>query len=227
VENLANCGEIGQGDELVPDKLDRAGIAIISYGSQIANWSRTVTGDFQADLLLDSLPAGQQALGTTTIAGDLTGATWQIHGGIQNLTVGGVADTSTIRTTGNIAKITVGQANAFDVLAGAKAAIVRHATAAPADFDNMAAVIGSYTIKGRVPALLSDLYFQNSNISAPSIGTVSLLNVKWDNALTSFGIWADQITKVQYASKPYGVKWTWPWAPGEFHDMQDLKIQLI
>jgi sugar phosphate isomerase/epimerase len=34
----------------IKDKLDGAGIAIIGYGSQIANWSRTVTGDFQADV---------------------------------------------------------------------------------------------------------------------------------------------------------------------------------
>jgi len=33
----------------IKDKLDTAGIQIISYGSQIANWSRKVTSDFKLD----------------------------------------------------------------------------------------------------------------------------------------------------------------------------------
>lgn len=34
----------------IKDKLDKAGIQIISYGSQIANWSRTIKGDFKSDV---------------------------------------------------------------------------------------------------------------------------------------------------------------------------------
>jgi sugar phosphate isomerase/epimerase len=35
--------------EQIREKLDKAGIRIICYGSQIANWSRKVTGDFRLD----------------------------------------------------------------------------------------------------------------------------------------------------------------------------------
>jgi hypothetical protein len=190
----------------------------------LASLSNYSAGDFQADLQLTQ--PDQLALGSASIAGDLDGAIWSIDGSVQNLTVAGAADTSTLRTTGSIAKITVGQANAFDVLAGVSAAVARHAALA-ADFVNLNASIGSYTIKGKAAPLVTDLYFQNSNISAPSIGTVSLLNSKWNNALTPFGLWAEQITTVKYASKPYGVKWTYPWPAGSFVELQDMRIQLL
>jgi len=36
--------------EVIREKLDRAGIRIVAYGSQIANWSRKISGPFEVDV---------------------------------------------------------------------------------------------------------------------------------------------------------------------------------
>jgi sugar phosphate isomerase/epimerase len=36
--------------EAIHEKLDRAGVRIVAYGSQIANWSRKISGSFELDL---------------------------------------------------------------------------------------------------------------------------------------------------------------------------------
>jgi sugar phosphate isomerase/epimerase len=36
--------------EVIREKLDRAGVQIVAYGSQIANWSRRISGSFEVDV---------------------------------------------------------------------------------------------------------------------------------------------------------------------------------
>ena len=37
----------------------------------------------------------------------------------------------------------------------------------------------------------------------------------------------DSLGRISAWSKPYGVKWTYPWSAGSFFDLQDMKIQLL
>ena len=51
VDNKIHFDDVDEATfETMYGKLKDAGIEIVSYGSQIANWARKITGDFQLDL---------------------------------------------------------------------------------------------------------------------------------------------------------------------------------
>ncbi len=188
-------------------------------------------GHFQADLLLNGSGNPRNTLGTTRIAGDLRQATWDITGEMGRLTVRGTAADSTIRTTGSMAGVTLGAADGADFLAGMKDTVVRHATGA-ADFESDA-TIKSFAIRGLRDGGATRWYFQNSNLSAATIGRVSLLNVNFDNSVTSFGVYARdagtgrEIASVRYYDKVTRARWSYPWRLGQVVNTQDLEILVL
>ena len=188
-------------------------------------------GHFQADLLLNGSGNPRSTLGATRIAGDLRQAEWNITGQMDRLTVGGTAADSTIRTTGSMAGVTLGAADGADFLAGMKDTVVRHATDA-ADFESDA-TIKSFAIRGLRDGGATRWYFQDSNLSAATIGRVSLLNVNFDNNVTNFGIYARdagtgrEIASVRYYDNVTRARWSYPWLPGQVVNTQDLEILVL
>lgn len=200
-------------------------------GTLTAKGDTGVAGDFQADLHLTGSGTVTNVLGTAKIAHDLSGSTWRIVGQVGNVTVTGTALDSSLRAVA-FGAITVGASDGSDFLAGVAGGL-RHPVVA-GDLGQLN-TIKSFKVTGwKVPADPTRVYFQNSNVAAGIIGTVNLLNIKYDNGGTAFGIWArtpalptaKAITKVSDADteqvftnpplnsfwKYVTTKWTYPGA---------------
>ncbi|KKK48092.1 hypothetical protein LCGC14_3148610, partial [marine sediment metagenome] len=200
------------------------------------NISKGITasaGHFQADLTLSGLGATKATLGSAKIAGDLADSIWDIIGYMGKLTVVGTAVDSTIRTTGNMAGITLGAADGSDFLAGVKASVTGHAAAVD-DFEAPNATIKSFKIKGPKGADPSGWFYKDSNVSAPTIGVVSLLNVLFPNGGTDFGVWArdagtgTEIKIVKWAHKAdKTIKGFWSAQSGLLSTPTDLVVQVL
>jgi hypothetical protein len=191
----------------------------------------TSDGDFMAGLLLDGTGAPNGTLGTTRIRGDLREAIWTIVGSMGKFTVDGTVTDSTIQTTAGMGKITVGAADGADFLAGVADAVSRHADLA-GDFANPAAFIEGFSVKGLKNGAAAR-YFQDSNLSAATMGAVDLLNAEFDNGGTKFGLYAlsagtgKEIKSVKYSDTVTRAKWKYPWDPAEAPDTQDFEIRVI
>jgi len=165
------------------------------------------------------------------IYGDLVDSFFDITGELDKLKVMGTAANVTVRTTGRMGKIRLGAADGADFLAGIAEGAARHAESA-ADFVNLNAEIESFKIQG----LKDDgarWYFSNSNLSAPTIEKVDLRNIRFDNNVVDFGIYArdagtgEEIGRVRYNDEVTGAKWTWPWEPQQYFNTQDFEILLL
>ncbi|KKK72565.1 hypothetical protein LCGC14_2902610, partial [marine sediment metagenome] len=189
--------------------------------------------NFQADLKLDGTRATKATLASAIIAGDLDGVAWDIAGVMGKLIVRRTARNSTVRSTGSMGSITLGAADGSDFLAGMKASAVRHGQSAD-DFQDTSAGIKSFKIaglkmpKGQAPPRW---FFSDSNLSCAWIGAVSLLNVKFDNLGTGFGIWArdttpgNEIKSVKWAdTQDKGAKGRWL---GLALTTPDLKVEQL
>jgi uncharacterized repeat protein (TIGR02543 family) len=143
-----------------------------------------VNGDFQADLVLTA--ASNSPL-KAMISGDLTGSNWSVDGDIRTLVVKGAADNTYVCCTGSILKITLGAAYDSDFLAGFEADFDEEGPDEVSDFLTTSAQIKSFTVKG-IKTQPGQYYFINSNVSAPSIGRVKLVNLKTQNSGNNFGI---------------------------------------
>jgi len=225
------------GSLTVTDWLDQGGTPDLIQASWIGklttkgNRRAGVAGDFEAGLLLDGDAAPKATLWSAKIAGDLREAVWDITGDLDKMSVRGKVVDSTIRATGSMSKITVGAADGADFLAGMKDTVVRHA-ADGTDFDDPLATIASFKITG-VRDGATRWYFEDSNLSAAMIGKVDLLNIKFDNSGTNFGVYArdagtgSEIQSVKYADKVTGAKWSYPWKVGQFVNTEDMDIDIL
>ena len=182
-------------------------------------------GDFQANLELDGTGAKKATLGSARISGDLSEVLWEITGNMGKLTVNGTALDSTIRTTGDMAGITLGAAQGSDFLAGILEAAGRHADGY-GDFESPR-TIKSVKIKGlKTPGR----FFTDSNFSAASFGSVSLLNAQVDNGGTEFGVFAradgsgKEVKSVKYADTEREEKWRWSSKDSLFLTQRDLML---
>ena len=75
-------------------------------------------------------------------------------------------------------------------------------------------------------------YFINTNFSAPSIGAVSLVNVRYDNADATFGLWAydagtgKEIKSVKVTALATKKSWVWSLKPGQAIPDGDFAIRV-
>ncbi|HET6430321.1 MAG TPA: LEPR-XLL domain-containing protein [Phycisphaerae bacterium] len=226
-------------DDGAPDVIEAPWIGKLATKGVKANAKKgivPVAGDFQAGLTLSGLGAAKATLGSVSIVGDLAEAVWDIVGQVGKLNVRGFARDVTVRATSWMSNVTIGGADGADFLAGVDAAVARRAGAA-ADFVNPAAGIKSFKVagiktgKGVAPPRW---FFVDSNISAATIGQVSLLNVDFHNSGTGFGVWAanqgtgKEIKSVKWSDKvDKDVKGQWPPKPGEVFDVPNLDVQLL
>ena len=171
----------------------------------------TVAGDFGADVTLSGAdPRKGLSLGRLQVAGTVRG--------------------STVRSFGSIGSVMLGAVEGSDFLAGLKASVTRHA-AIGADFEDPMASIKSIKIKGlRLPkGTATPRLFCDSNFSAASIGSVSLLNADLDNGREFFGVFASRlaagIKSVSYRDTLTGERWRWP--SEDVFVPPDLTVELV
>jgi hypothetical protein len=155
-----------------------------------APWLGTLTskGDFEADLKLTTPNAGV-GLSNATISGNLNKATWNVTGNISKIALTGTADHDTIRSTGNMDSVTLGASISSDFLAGVNQSVSRHA-ALHDDFVNTLATIKAFTISGLKTGLANARFFVDSNLSAASLGTITLKNIDITHGGNEFGLFA-------------------------------------
>ena len=153
-------------------------------------WIGTITtkGDFEADLKVTSSNSGV-GLSNATIGGNLDNSLWDITGNITKIAVTGTASHDTIRSSGNMGSVALGASVSSDFLAGMNSSVVRHATTHD-DFVNTLATIKAFTINGLKTGLPNARFFADSNISAATIGTVSLKNLDRTTSAAEYGLYA-------------------------------------
>jgi hypothetical protein len=184
-------------------------ISAPSLGSLTTTGDRKalVAGDFQADL---NLTAPGTSLKSVKVAGRLQDSKWDVNGQIGAVKVAMLAANSTIRSSGDIASITVGAADTLDVLASVTLAD-RHAVDA-----------GSFVADSRIGRFKATGFngyegatFVDSNLSAARVGAVDLLNVDFaaSSSMDPFGVYAKQgdglgVGTVRFKDAN-GKVWTW------------------
>ena len=213
-----------------PDQVVAPWVGKLQIKGRRANPRRGIEGSpghFGADLVLSGKGAVRNTLNLTRIAGDLYGAHWDITGNMGGLTVGGIVEESTVRTTGSMGALSLGAAVGSDFLAGISSDALRHADDAQ-DFANVDARIRSVSILGlKLPGVEEDPYFfENSNFSAAGIGRISLLNLWPDNEGEGFGFLAlarsdggGGINSLQYRDTVTGDRWRWSPSDGPLNIM--------
>ena len=154
-----------------------------------------VAGDFNADVALaGSADPRKSTFATAAIAGDVTGAAWDITGTLRTLKVTGTVTNTTIRTSSDIGRATIGAAAGSDFLVGLDDNGKRHPTLA-GDYADPEASIRSFKVAGLDRGSVARA-FADSNICAAVIGTVTLTNPQWDNGAAGanpgeeFGLYA-------------------------------------
>lgn len=189
------AGRVTDLEILVPGGIKSVSVADWQEGAITAGWVGAIRtkagaktgslGRFGADLTLtgSAMPAGKPVLGSARIAGDLLpGVIWDIQtGAVGRIAVTGTADHSVLRTSGDVASISLGASSGSDFGAGVTLDLLkssRHAN--PGDPANVpTGVIRSFSIKGlKTPTgQPKPRFFIDSNISVGG-GTVNILN--WD-----------------------------------------------
>jgi len=138
--------------------------------------SEYLPGDLDASVTvgggIGSIKAAGSITGTIRSGKDAKGS------GIGSITASGSISGATIVTTGSIGKFSAAALLDSDILVGVATDFAGQ-FAGHGDFANTAAKLGSLTVKGKkLPkGSMYPAYVVNSHISAPSVGTVSLLNV--------------------------------------------------
>jgi hypothetical protein len=135
-----------------------------------------VKGIWQADLALDGVAGRSNALNAVTILDDLDYSSWTIGGTIGTIKAGPAAF-NTIRSSGGVNSITLTSSSHNDFLAGIDDAL----TDAAADYDSfvVAAKISTFKILGDGS---KNVLFDDTNISAATIGTINLLNADFSTS---------------------------------------------
>ncbi|MCD6391997.1 MAG: hypothetical protein J7M40_00665 [Planctomycetes bacterium] len=191
-----------------------------------AQWD---SGSLNATWAKNIITKGKRAdrSGAGGIVGDL-GATLNLTGqdkrgmSLNKLQVAGTARNSTVRTAGNMGSILLGATDGSDFLAGIKNGVARYATSHD-DFDNPVATIKSVKIKGIKGT--TGRFFEDTNLSASSLETVSILNADFVNG--ECGLYAKEIRRVTYRDTESGEKWSWPVKGLQIFSGPDEFIQIL
>ena len=166
-----------------------------------ANAKAFLPGDFAAKVRLEGTGL-KKALGTARIAGDMTGADWEIvAGNVGTFSVLGTCQYSRIAAAGNVSSLVFAQLLNSNVYVGLSPAFSAFGYAGSGDalpgrltdFDD--ASLGSVKITG-LKALPGVASFAGSNIAARRIGTVSAGVATTNNLGVKFGIAADSINRL-------------------------------
>ena len=180
------------------------------------------------------------------LAAEITASDKDLKGiSISTLTVLGTANHSTVYSLGSMLTLSLGATEGSDFLAGVAAGAGRHADDHN-DFINSLATIRSIIIRGlKLPkGSVMPRCVLDSNFSAATIGSVSLINTEFDTpgSADEFGIFArnagipsaiagTEVKSVKHTDKSTGLTWTWkPTAgnpPGEQHRIDDFVICIL
>ena len=192
-------------------------------GGLSAGWVRSLTttgnrkagvpGHFSAVLALTALAAPRATLAKAGITGDLLSASWEIAGDTGTIVVKGWMRGAVVRCTHDVKGVKLGgmeNSTLYSGVAPAVADMVDSATDFVADCR-----LGALTIKparGTIGPWLVD-----SRIAAPSIGKVTLPEVKTDNAGEPFGVAALSLGSLRWRQD--GIRYAWPERrPGQWPD---------
>jgi hypothetical protein len=169
-------------------------------------------GDFEAAMAL----AG--ALDSASISGSLLNAIWEIGGSLGKLNVGMAIDNSRILCDGNIGSVTALEMFDSDLCAGVFNAIhtmgLENLFANILDPEEGGAGIGKVTIRGRKDGKWYLTNFDNSNICAYDIGTISLCNAEL-NAAENYGVAGVTGKGITYKDRDKDCSWSWPAKKGD------------
>ena len=218
-----SLGKVAVAGELSGDHVLAGAAGSITVGQ----W---VTGSMDMTFAKSISIKGKKAAkdGTGGLAGDFgvnlsfTGADAKKGVSLGKFAAAGTA-TGEIRTVGSIGSVSIASVNGFDLLAGIDPAAGRFPTTA-ADFINPDASIKSVKISGIKGQ--AGTFFQDSNIAAATIGSVSFCNANFK--IGHSGITAmdqgtgKEIKKVSYVNKATGQKWAWPIKTGVFDGPGDF-----
>jgi hypothetical protein len=191
-----------------------------------------VAGNYGAALTVTGPAlAGKPALGTASIAGDLSASVWDITGDLGKLTVTGRSVNSTIRTTGSMASLTFGATDTSQFLAGIDPDVLDFARLV-VDFTTPPQTIGSISVRGWRLASKTDQtdFVNNTQFSAATIGTISLTNTTGPTAcglhvLASDGL---AIRSIHYVDTFTSSSYTWNFVKGETKtDFPNVTIDYI
>lgn len=147
-----------------------------------APWIGTVTskaGDFNADMALTGVGASRTTLGKVKITGSMRHAAWDITGHLGTLTVSGWVEACVVRTSGDMAGLTLGGVNGADFLAGVRQEGLGETLRRAQLVGDFVAdrTIKSIKITGIRGQDKTQDYALDSNFSAAIFGAVSLVNV--------------------------------------------------
>ena len=185
-----------------------------------------IRGDFSANVTLSGVDAPKNiALKSIKVANDLTNSILRINGSIGRLVVVGTVRNTTVHSTANIGRIILGATIDSDFLAGFDLDFAQRHPTNIADF-TFDCTIKSIKVKG-LKTNKYGVHFVNSNFSAATIGTASLVNVGNWNSGEGFGFWAKN-TDVKNDLKSISHKstvdesgrFTWKQSRGDFSNSQ-------
>jgi hypothetical protein len=202
------------------DYINASSIAAITAKGRAANAKlgiAALAGDFDVDMTLTDA-AAKATLGTVKIAGGVGGRIWKIAGAVTSITVARTVHDSWIRSMGSIGSLTLGAADGSDFLAGADFPAFQHHAPTQAQFQaaplatiKAIKVTGWAVAKGQTPPR----FVIDTNFSADTIGTVSLLNMDYASGAADWGIWAldagtdKEITSVTALDNVSKLGWKW------------------
>jgi hypothetical protein len=224
------AGDVRKASLTVHDALGAVKVARWAEGTLDANTVRSlsvtgrrgaaaVPGDFAATLIIraEGVSERSASLGSARIAGDLTSPLWDVAGNLGPLTVGGTARGATIRSTGDMARLTLGATEDCRFLAGIHRDVTDHARLV-SDFTNAAATIKSIQVRGRrLPKDDPTRFVINTTFSAATILSVSLVNTNGGDACGLYALADDgrEIRSVRYQDTLTDEWWVWRSGRGE------------
>jgi len=221
-------------DGAAVDEVDR--IEAPYVGKFTVKGAKGVSGDFQADLLLNEAGSADvlNVLGATVIKGSASESDWSIGGNVAKIAVrgdaadsvwriegksgpikiGGTLDESRLLLAGDSGAVTVGGMVRSDFYAGYVADDADAVTGLPTvdelvggSFDSLS-TIKSFAIKGlKISRRVFADSFIDSNIAAPAIGFATLRYGVLNNNSSPFGVTARALTKLTYKDADISRSW--------------------
>jgi len=176
------------------------------------------------------LPAQKKALASVHIAGSVTdrpdpldpdpqvgaGVRWNVAGDVGAVSVLHAAAGWRLRASGSIRSLTLGASYDSDFLAGIDDSCERHADSED-DFVDAVAAVRSVRIAGWRAGrneVLPERFFRNSNFSAASIGTTSILNGDFESGESGLFVLAGSLhplRSVRHIDRTDNSNsWSWP-----------------
>ncbi|MGB2819596.1 MAG: hypothetical protein WBF17_01340, partial [Phycisphaerae bacterium] len=174
-----------------------------------------VSGDFGADVTVNGTGVAENAfaVGKVAVSGDLANSDWKVGGNVRSFVTAGTARGSSLRSSGGISAIDLGATSASDFLAGVDVLSTSRRAETDGDFVNGGGAIGSVNIRGVGPSGSTERFFEDSNLSAVSFGSIRLKNIDFDTGQSGFrasnGGEAPAFGSVSYADTETGQTWSW------------------